>query len=110
MLSVAQPTLPDYFKRLENFMSRKKVSPSIEVVLSVDDQRKFASFFVLLIAIDRRENKRKASKKKSKPARQKHDELGPQIDPSTGLWRGPFFIFLGKALSPFKICLLCGQE
>lgn len=59
-------------------MSRKKVCSSVEVVLSADDKRKFASFFVLLIAIDRRENKRNASKKKSKKIGQKHDGLGPQ--------------------------------
>jgi len=72
-------------------MFRKKVPPQVKVVLSVDDRRKFASFFALLIAIDRRENKRKASavakamadrsEKKSKPAGQKHDGLGPHIDP-----------------------------
>ena len=73
--------LLDYFKRLENFMFRKKIPPQVKVVLSVDDKRKFASFFVVLIAIDRRENKRRASKKKSKPARQRHDELGPQTGP-----------------------------
>jgi len=103
MLSNTQPMLLDYFTQPENFMSRKKVSSSIEVVLSVDDKRKFASFFVLLIAIDRRENKKRASadaqvamadrsKKKSKPARQKYDKLGSHIDPLTGLLSGPFFI------------------
>ena len=90
----------DYFKRLENFMFRKKVPPQVKVVLSDDDKRKIASFFVLLIAIDRRISKERASQKKSKLSQQKYDDLGSHADPLTGFLSEPFFI-----LSKYEILL-----
>ena len=81
-------------------MVRKKVSPSVKVVLSVEDKRKIASFIVLLVSVDRRVNNKRALKKKSKSARQKYDELGSHTDPLRRLLSEPFFI-----LSKYEILL-----
>jgi hypothetical protein len=59
-------------------MVRNNKSPSIKMVLSVDDRNKFASFFVVLIKIDKRKSKAKAARKKKAKLRRKDDHLDSQ--------------------------------
>ncbi len=53
------------------------------MALSFDDRKRFADFFRIFIAVDRR-TKKKCKQKKTQKTKSKSDELGPRI-------RGPCF-------------------
>ena len=55
------------------------------MALSFDDRKRFADFFRIFIAVDRR-TKKKCKQKKTQKTKSKSDELGPRI-------RGPSFYY-----------------
>jgi len=57
-----------------------------EKVLSFDDRNRFASFFIVLLKVDKRVNEKKAKSKGNQKTKHKSKDIGPPI-------RGPFLFF-----------------
>lgn len=64
-------------------MFRKKIPPPANPVLSGDDQKKIASFFILMLNVERRVSKEKenrnASRRNAKLSQRKNEKLGSHI-------------------------------
>lgn len=92
-----------YAARRVSMLKKKRKAPAVKVVLSMEDKRKFAEFFVLLIAADRSIRKQKAAKKearRSKPSktRDKQKEIG--LRPQSYLFKNPHEGLISPMLSP----------
>ena len=57
-------------------MVRKKVPPPATIVMSDEDIHKIASFFQILIAVDRRMRKEKRSRRTASSTRKEREKLG----------------------------------
>lgn len=57
-------------------MFRNKVVSPVKIILSQDEQKRVADFFLLLIAIDRNVKKEKVTKKKGSKTRYPQREIG----------------------------------